>query len=259
MEQQDFITMFLMSLAALYPVLFLFAWLQTSRKRLEARGYSEEYIAFLRSDRRRRLLSIAIALPLLEIAAALIVILFTGPLQSEAQLLYVLLVFIVLVAPFPIRDRLVTQRRLKELAVEGKERIVADLNFALLHRIFRPSWELAVTVLYAAFMLSVRPAFHLSFIHLGILWLLYFAVRGTKNATRPALREAYMWTWGFMLLNHLILLFHLADTLRCCGALMSQLQVISAVALLLVIAGKAVYYFMQIPGLRRELSAPAEV
>lgn len=257
MESIDFITIFATSVAALLAFLLVFSYVTMSRKRLAALGYSGDYIAFLRRDRGRRLLAMALAIPLLELAAAGIIYLLTGPLESGTQLLYTLIAFLILVIPFPLRDRYVTQRRLKKLAMQGSERIVADLNYSILHRMFRPSWELAVTLLYAGLMLWVHGGFHIALIHLMILWLLYFTVRGTKNANRPALREAYLLTLAFMMINHALLLFHLADLLRCCAASMTAPFIAWSVLLLALIGLKSVYYLVQLPALRRALHTPA--
>lgn len=253
MEQSDFLTIFLSSLLALYAVLALLWRYQASEQRLRDRGHSPEQAAFLAKDQRRRLGGMAVIVPLLELLAALIVYALSGPLRSGTQLLWIFGVFVVLVLPFAIRDRVVTQNSMKTLIYNSRERIAADFGFTLLHRVFRPFWEILFTAFAIVFALAIRPEFNLLFLHLAILWLLYLLVRGTRNSTRASLRDGYLLAILFMMVNHAVIAYHLVMLTICCVDERDTALTVFGIVLIAVLLLKSGVYLSNLPRLRMEL------
>jgi hypothetical protein len=169
-----------------------------------------EYVRFLRKDYKKRSIGIAIALPLLLLSAYSIYWLFTGKPESVNNLIYIFLIFLFLVIPFPILDIRKSKKEYKKLALDTNAEILIDIKYRILHRIFNPLIEtifLVLFVLYYFISDTSLPVF--VFIHLLIPWLIYLSARNSKFLIRPLMKEGYLLLFLVITLNYLIVIFYI--------------------------------------------------
>jgi hypothetical protein len=204
-----FIRIFWFTVALLWVALLILYFLLTSRRSLQEKGHSEAYISYLRRSHTIRIISIAIVLPLLMLLSAWIISLLTGALNREAQLGYIVLLLILLVSPFKYLDERFNQRRIRELALENREKVAVDLNFQVLHQIYNPFWELILgplAFLYGFFFLRIEQ--WIIYLFLLFPWFMYLTLRGTRYQTRPYLKDNYKYTFSFNIFNFLFFLLY---------------------------------------------------
>lgn len=204
-----FVKTFWITVIFLWVALLILYFILTNRGSLQRKGHSEEYIAYLRRSNTIRIALIAILLPLLILLSALIISLITGPLNQEVQLGYIILLLILLVSPFKYVDERMNQKRIRELALETKEKVAVDLNYKVLHQIYNPLWELVLGPLaffYGFFYLRIEQ--WIIYLFLLFPWFMYLNLRGTRYQTRPYLKDNYMYTFSFNIFNFLFFLFY---------------------------------------------------
>jgi len=202
-----FIKTFWITVAMLWMALILLYFILTNKKSLERKGHHEKYIAYLRKSHLIRILLIAVLMPLLMLISAWIINMLTGPLTEEVQLAYIVLVLIVLVIPFKFIDERINQKRIKELALETKEKIAVDMNYGALHRIFNPVLELILALLALSYgILVLKIEQWIVYLFLVIPWFMYLNIRGTRYQTRPYLKDNYKYIFTFNIFNFLFFL-----------------------------------------------------
>jgi hypothetical protein len=251
METASLMSIFLVSFTTLWVFLLVLTLYQTNTRRLIRKGYPEESFAYLKNSNIRRNSGIAVVVPLLGLTSAFIVWAVTGDLEEPSHMAAVLLVWLILIAPFPILDYRKSAREQRELALRTHSNIVVDFNFTILHLVFRPSLEALFSILYVAYFLLFIHYFHVAFVHVALLWALYGAARYGKNLTAPALRDAYHFLFVFIMLNQLLLLFHLVREWKmwydCCIQGPWDLRLITGAALGIGLTVKLVYYLARFP------------
>jgi hypothetical protein len=259
--QINFLAMFIINVGILWLFLLVVYLYQSSRSILKKKGYNEEYIGFIRKDSLQRFLGITIVVPLLELFAALIVRLIVGELRTEKHLAYVMLVFFLCVIPFPVMDAKHTRKKYKELAIKTKSEVLVDLNFQTLHLVFKPAIEIIAGIFYLLYFIVFLQPFHPAMIHLAILWLLYSSVRFARHWVRPLLKDGYLFTFVFLVVNHLLLLYHLAREILVANQPghphMDSLANFLGGMLATFLAAKLVYYLANFPRFKREISGKA--
>lgn len=202
-----FIKTFWITVGMLWMALILLYVILTNKKSLERKGHHEKYIAYLRKSHLIRILLIAVLMPLLMLISAWIIHKLTGPLTDEVQLAYIVLVLIVLVIPFKFIDERINQKRIKELALETKEKIAVDMNYRALHRIFNPLLELILALLAFSYgLLVLKIEQWIVYLFLLIPWFMYLNIRGTRYQTRPYLKDNYKYIFTFNIFNFLFFL-----------------------------------------------------
>ena len=139
-----FIKTFWITVIMMWAALLVLYFILTNRASMQRKGHNEKYIAYLRRSHTIRILLIAVLLPVLILLSGWIVTLLTGPLTGEVQMAYIVVVLILLVIPFKFADERINQRRIRELAMETREKVAVDLNYRILHRIYNPLWELVL-------------------------------------------------------------------------------------------------------------------
>ena len=193
----------------LWTALIILYFILTNENSLRRKGHSEEYIAYLRRSHTVRILIIAVVLPLLILLSAWIVTLITGPLTSERQLAYIVVVLIVLVVPFKFVDERINQRKIRELALKNREQIAIDLNYRTLHLIYQPKWELILGVaalIYGIWYLRIEQ--WIIYLFLLFPWFMYLNIRGTRYQTRPYLTDNYKYMFTFNIFSFLFFLLY---------------------------------------------------
>lgn len=204
-----FIRIFWFTVGMLWIALIALYFILTNRRSLERKGYSEEYIAYLRRSHTIRIIIIALVLPLLILLSAFIVAEFTGDLKDESQLAYIIVLMIILVVPFKIIDESIHRRKIRELALQTHEKVAIDLNYKILHLVFNPYWELILgisSLVYGVLFLRIEP--WIIYVFLIFPWLLYINIRGTRYQTRPFLKDNYKYLFSFSLFSYLFFLFY---------------------------------------------------
>lgn len=254
MENINFLTLYLVTVAALWIFLLVAYRYQTDTSLLKKKGYNEEYRTFLKNDSKTRIIGIAIAVPLLELLAGLVVKLITGELSTAKHLGYAALLFVLFVLPFPILDMKRTGKKYRELAIKTKSEIMVDFNYRTLHLVFKPALELIALVLYILYFVVFIDIVHPAMLHLAILWFLYYSGRMSKNLTGTGIRDAYLYLFVFMVANHLLVIFHLVREIvkHCCLPWHGFLFGIVLTAFLLIKLG---LYLIRFPRFKKEISA----
>lgn len=204
-----FIRTFWITVIMLWVALIILYFILTNREALKRKGHQEQYISYLRRSHSIRLAIIALLLPLLILLSAWIVTLITGPLSEEVQMGYIVLILIALVMPFKFIDERINQKRIKQLALETKEKVAIDLNYKVLHQVFNPFWEIVLgpaAFLYGFFFLKIEE--WVIYLFLLIPWFMYLNIRGTKYQTRPYLKDNYRYMFAFNIFNFLFFLLY---------------------------------------------------
>lgn len=209
MESLTFIQFYMLVLIITWIFLLIATIFSINLKRLEKRGYKTEYIEFIRKDTKKRNIGIAILMPILGGLSALTVWLFTGDLNNFNNLIYVSLLWIILIIPFPILDVRKTQKSYRDLAIKTNSEILFDFNYKILHLIFRPYLEFLSAVLVIIYFILFIEPFHLVFLHIFILWSLYSVGRYSKYLTAPQLKDGYIYLYVFIMINQALIIFHL--------------------------------------------------
>lgn len=232
-----FIKTFWITVIMMWAALLVLYLILTNKGSLRRKGHNEKYIAYLRRSHTIRIILIAIVLPLLILLSAWIVSLLTGPLSEEVQLAYIVVVLILLVMPLKFIDERINQQRIRELALETREKVAVDFNYRTLHRIYNPLWELVLgpaAFFYGFFYLRIEQ--WIIYLFLLFPWFMYLNLRGTRYQTRPYLKDNYNYTFSFNIFNFLFFLLYF-----CAYFLLKARQVLtlspSAGALLLLLAG----------------------
>lgn len=208
MESQTFIELYVLILIVLWIFLILVTLFTISRKRLEKRGYKPEYIEFIRRDTKKRNTGIALLMPVLGGIAALIVWAITGEVNGFQNLIYIVLLWMLLVIPFPVLDMRKSQKEYKELAIRTNSEVVVDFNYKVLHIIFNPPVEAIASVMVITYFIIFIEPFHVVFIHIFILWALYATARYSKYLTEPQLKDGYLYLYIFIMINQALIVFH---------------------------------------------------
>lgn len=198
MSQETLLYIFMGNVLVLWIFLTLVSLLLFRRERLHRVGHSPAYTEFLRRDNLRRCLGIGIAIPLIELLAAGIVFLWFGEISTYEHFIYICLVTLVLIIPFPVLDSIATQKKQKALAMETNTPIVIDLKHQVWHLVFKPAWEFVAAILTIGFLAWTGQYFSLAELHIIILWLLYLAAQKSKFLTGPSLSDLYLYNLLFM-------------------------------------------------------------
>ena len=204
-----FVKTFWITVGMLWIALIILYFILTDRNSLERKGYNEKYIAYLRRSHLVRICLIAVLLPLLILLSAFIVLKITGPLQEKVQMAYIVITLIILVIPFKYFDDRINQKRIRDLALDTKEKIAIDLKYKTLHLIFKPWWELvlgAATLGYGLLFLRIEQ--WIIYLFLVFPWLIYLTTRGIRYQTRPYLKDNYKYLFSFNLFSFIFFLFY---------------------------------------------------
>lgn len=257
MEYHDLTTLFGFIVVGLWLLLLVVVLYRGNTSVLRRKGINDEYIRFIKKDILKRSIGIAIVVPLLLLLSSFLVWTVAGTLESAKLLPYILLVFIILVIPFPVLDVIKTKRNFKNLALRTNSDIVFDFNYRILHYIFNPALEVGTGILYILYFILFVGWFHVAFIHLLLMWFLYFSTRSGNYLTRPLLKDGYIYIFAILVVNQMILVFHLVNVaahIYVCSDCYNPLAISLAFLLGFVLLGKLLYYAIHLPTVRHMLS-----
>lgn len=241
---------FAFAIIILWIFLLITTLYQCNRKRLTKKGYTEEFITYLRKTNIKRNSGIAIVTPILGIVAALLVTWFVGDLQEDKNIIYVFILWILLIIPFPILEMKKSSAELKNLIRKTNTDVMIDFRYKLLHLIFNPQMEIIFSVIYIMYFIIFIEVFHVAFIHIAILWLLYSAARFAKNQTRPGIRDTYILNFVFMMINHFLLIYHMINEVICrytCEVCLSESAFIIGMTIGIALIVKSLFYLYRFP------------
>ncbi|MFC2083550.1 hypothetical protein ACFLS9_00690 [Bacteroidota bacterium] len=242
---ENLIYTYLISFVILWTFLLGLTLYQTNRKILERKGYKEDYIEYIRNSNIKRNLGIGIVVPIIGIIAAVIIWLIFGDLDNPDHKLYIFVLWILLIIPFPIIESRSGNKELKDLAIKTSTDIVVDFKYTIIHLVFNPKLEFVSSLIYVIYFVAYVEIFHISFIHILLLWFLYSAVRFIKNLTLPALRDTYKYNFVFMVLNHLLLIYYILRevfTRFSCPECVGSIQFIIGISIETALIIKLIYY-----------------
>lgn len=257
MESHIFIELYVLILIVLWIFLTFVTLFTINRKRLEKRGYKSEYIDFIRRDTKKRNIGIALIMPVLGGIAALIVWAITGEVNGFQNLIYIVLLWMLFIIPFPILDMRKSQKEYKELAIRTHSEVVVDFNYKVLHIIFNPLAEAIASVLVIAYFIIFIEPFHVVFIHIFILWALYATARYSKYLTEPQLKDGYLYLYIFIMINQALIVFHTFREVigrSDCQVCLSDLGMVSGITLASLLLLKLVYYIFSFPRFKIKLN-----
>jgi hypothetical protein len=241
-------------------VLFLWSFLGLStlilfrEGRLRRKGYAEPFIVFLRKDNRRRCLGIGITMPLIALLAAGVVLAVFGEISTYQHFMYICLGTIVGIIPFPILDSIRSNRKHKALVMDTRQTVVIDLNYRVWHLVFKPSWELILALAMVGYFIWIGQYFNLAMLHIAILWLLYLAGRNSRFMTGPSLADLYQYNFFFMVINHLLVAFHLVRLVLLCCPVAGRPDHVIGILLIAAWAIKLLIYLVQLPQFRQGIA-----
>lgn len=240
----------------LYLFLGVFYLYYTSTHLMKRKGYQDEYISFLKKDIRKRVIGIAIAIPLIILLAGIFTQIIFGRFRIDdgPQMLVFFGFFFIMILPFPIIDNKKTREKYKKLAQDTGSEIVLDFNFKQLHKIFNPMYEIPATILYVIYMFILVKDFHVAFLAVMILWILYFTVRSARYMVRASMRDAYIYTFIFMFINQALLIFYLFREILIIEHPLVQFYF--GLALVLFLTLKLINYIIGYISVKRELKKP---
>jgi len=245
---------FLVNVALLWLFLGLVSALMFSRTRLLKKGHDEEYVAYLKKENRNRCLGIAIVIPLAGLLSAGVVFTVVGSISTYDHFLYVCLLTLVSILPFPVLDFIQSQKKQKSMIFKTKGKVVVDLNHRTWHLVFHPLWEACAAALVVGYLVWMQRYFDLAMLHTALLWLLYLVGRGGKYMTGPSLSDLYNYSFIFMAVNHLLVIFHLVRFVTRCCPEPGQSGHIPGIVLVSLLSSKLIFYFLRLPRFRRELA-----
>ncbi len=251
-------TIYLAGIAVLWLFLGFTSILLFRTSRLRRKGHDDRYIAFIQEENRTRCLGIAIVVPLIALLSALAVAAVFDGITTYKHFLYVCLLTLIGIMPFPILDSIKSRKKQKALVIDLKKTVVIDWNYRTWHIVFQPWWEIVSALLIVSYFAWMGEYFNLATLHIGILWLLYLAARGGKYLTGPSLSDLYQYNFVFMAINHVVILFHLARFVNRCCPEPGRLDHIVGILLISMWALKLVYYLYKVPQFRKELAKLTE-
>jgi len=251
MEAFPILSVFWISCIILWVFLLAVTLYQTNRGILERKGYSEAYVAYLRRSGLRRNTGIAIVVPLLGIVAGVLVYAVAGDIDMPEHAGYVLLLWLLLIIPFPIIDHRRSAKETKEIVLKTGATVVVDLNYRVLHLVFQPRLEALLAILYIVYFVFFFGPFHIALIHVALLWVIYATARFGRHVTPPAMRDAYLFLFTFIMVNQALLLFHLVREMlhwnACCAEEGADLRLILGTILAAALVLKALVSLLRLP------------
>ncbi len=258
MENETILRIFIFATITLWIFLLVHTLYKSSRKILTRQGYGDEFIDFIRRTNLKRNIGIGLVVPAAGIAAWLLALWLIGDLDQPKNIIFVYLFWLLLIIPFPIMEMRSAPKELKEIIKKTNTDVIVDFGFKILHLVFNPLAELLFSLLYLAYFMFYIELFHVAFIHVGILWTLYGTLRFAKNLTRPGIREAYIFSFIFLMLNQFILIYHIMrEVLRrySCEACLPESGFILGIALGVALIIKSIYYLYKLPEFNMRLKS----
>ena len=251
MESMNLIKLFWIANILLWAFLFIVTLLMGNSAVLRKRGYSEDYISFMKKDYTVRALTMSILIPVIQVASYFIVSLFVEDVSSKIEI--VLLVFIIMIIPFPIIDNTITRGKLKTIKENSNNIMVIDFKHKILNLIFNPTIEMVLTVITVLYALIVIKPVILFYLHIILPWFIYATARKSQKTIRPHLKDGYLWTFVFITINFALILYYILSCLIRGEDYMLISETSLGVLLVIILSSRIIYYLINYPRLRQKL------
>jgi len=249
----ELITLFWISTLTLWVFLGIIAFMLTNKKLLLKRGYPESYAEFLQKDNLTRLISIAIAFPVIELIAAFMVKWLIGANSLDQQITWITLITLVILVPIIISDHIITKQKLKKLAKSTKPEIVIDFKYKTIKLVFNPTWEIVIGILFLVYGLLVIKPFWIAYIHLIIPWFLYLTAKGQSYATKPMVRDSYQWIFIFMMLNYALIIYYQIRCFIQCYSTLQSVELLTGYIITILLILKFTKYALNFQKFKQQL------
>ena len=249
MKDQDLLIIFFTSWVTTWLLLFLFYILFLSKKRLLTKGYTFEFISFMRGDYIKRMRGIGIAIPILLLVACGIFWLFAGRPDNYKELLYIFVIFYFLVFPFPIVDYFRSKNAYKSYTYNPPVEIDIKSN-----KFFHPLLEFFIVVLSILYTVLLIQLPFMVYIHIAIPWILYFVSIRSGYVTLSILRDGYLNAFIFMELNYLLVIIYIARYGLISQNYLSGNQKLFSLLLMAIMFSRMIYYIMNFRKIYHTLS-----
>jgi hypothetical protein len=239
MKDQDLIIIFITSWVTTWLLLFLFYLLFLNKRKLMKKGYTLEFIRFMRKDYIKRMRGIGIAIPILLLVACGIFWLFSGRPESYREIMYIFIIFYVLVFPFPISDYFRSKNSYSTYNYHPQ--VEKDIKA---NKFFNPLVEFCILLLFIMFTVLIIQMPFMVYIHLVIPWILYFVSIKSRYVTLSILRDGYLNAFIFMELNYLLVIFYIARYGLISQNYLSADQKLFSLLLMAIMFSRMIYYIM---------------
>ncbi len=241
MKDQELLIAFSSVSVTTWIILIVFYIQFLSKNRLLKNGYTYEFITFMQKDYRTRMTAIGIAIPILLLIALGIFWVFAGRPEKYIHLTYIYGIFLSLIFPISILDYFKTKDAYHNLVNRGS--LIND-HVMKTNKFFNPTLELFIAIPFIMYTLVLIHLPYIVYFHLVIPWILYFASMKSKIFTQFMLRDGYLYSFIFMELNYLLVIFYIAKYGLLCQNCLSQENKLISLLLMAIMFSRMIYYIM---------------
>lgn len=241
MKDQELLIAFSSVSITTWMIMIVFYHQFLSKKRLLKKEYSIEFIYFMRKDYRTRMTAIGIAIPILLLIAIGIFWVFAGRPEKYIHLISIYGIFLSLVFPISVLDYFKTKDAYKNLAYRGSQINEFEMNS---NKFFNPILELFIAIPFILYTIILNQLPFMVYFHLVIPWILYFANMKSKIFTQFMLRDGYLYSFIFMELNYLLVIFYIARYGLLCQNCLTYENKLISLLLMAIMFSRMIYYIM---------------
>lgn len=241
MKDQELLIAFFSVSITIWMIMILFYFRFLSIKGLMKKGYTYEFINFMRKDYRTRMTAIGIAIPILLLIAIGIFWVFAGRPEKYIHLIYIYGIFLALIFPISILDYYKTKEAYHTLVYKGSTRMETDIDA---HKFFIPILELFLAIPFILYTILLVNLPYMVYFHLVIPWILYFLSTKSRIFTHFMLRDGYLYSFIFMELNYLLVIFYIAKYGLLCENCYSHENKLISLLLIAIMFSRMIYYIM---------------
>jgi len=246
----EILVLFFVVFGVLLGILFLLYRLFSKDSVLKKMGYEGKYTIIKKKAQAKLMLRLGTVLPIITLAYVFLLRWIPREMKGIVfTALYILWLF-----PLLIIGQKESNKINKEMVMETHSEVVIDLNFKILHLMFKPWLEIAAALLCAIYNTLYLGHSVSVYMALSVLWFAYFLVRLSKNRNLSSFHSFYRRVFLVFILYQILLLGHFIHATI--GALKSPREIGFIFALLLCIGllVKLGYYLSNYPRFKRAIS-----
>jgi len=241
MKDQELLIAFSSVSITTWMIMILFYFRFLSKKRLIKNGYTYEFISFMRMDYRTRMTAIGIAIPILLLSAIGIFWVLAGRPEKYIHYIYIYGIFLALIFPMAILDYIKTKDAYHTLIYQGSTKNELEMNT---NKFFNPILELFIAIPFILYSIILIKLPFMVYFHLAIPWILYFVSTKSRIFTQFILRDGYLYSFIFMELNYLLVIFYIARYGFNCEDCFSNENKLISLLLMAIMFSRMIYYIM---------------
>ena len=241
MKDQELLIAFSSVSMTTWIIMIVFYLRFLNKKRLIKNGYTYEFISFMQKDYRTRMTAIGIAIPILLLIAIGIFWVIAGRPEKYIHLIYIYGIFLSLIFPISILDYYKTKNAYHTLVYKGSTKMDAEMNT---NKFFNPILELFIAVPFILYTIILTQLPYMVYFHLVIPWILYLVSMKSKIFTQFMLRDGYLYSFIFMEMNYLLVIFYIAKYGLLCRDCMANDSKLISLLLMAIMFSRMIYYIM---------------